>query len=156
MYIKVHKIIMYVIDIQVTINMSKQMLIFLLTMSLLCISYEENQSLHYFYQNYVTQKSEHYLVKWKAWQFLSLLGLFGTISNSFLMYIFYSERKIMATSVNAMICMDTLYRLVYATVSIQWRTYNMVQEQTLFHGWLDRDQVEWLARLSRSFFQLLK
>ena len=134
--------------------MSRKMVIFLLTMSLLTISYEDNPSLPYLNQKDIKQKSEHYLVKWKAWQFLSFLGLFGTISNSFLLYIFHSERKFMATSVNAMICMDTLYRLVYATVSIHWRTYNMVQEQTLFHSWMDRDQVDYSIGLSR-FFKII-
>ena len=140
--------------IPVSLNMSWKMVIFLLIMSLLTISYEENQSLPYFNQKDKKQKSEHYLVKWKAWQFLSLLGLFGTISNSFLLYIFHSERKFMATSVNAMICMDTLYRLVYATVSIHWRTYNMVQEQTLFQGWMDRDQVDYSMGVSK-FFKII-
>ena len=89
------------------------------------------------------KKYDHSLVTWKAWQLLSLVGLFGTMLNSFLLYIFYSERNIMASSVNSMIYMNTVYRLIYSTVSIHWRTYNMVMHQTLFNTWFERDQVKY-------------
>ena len=85
------------------------------------------------------KQSEHYLVSWNAWQSLSVLGILGTFSNSLLIYTFYSEPN-MATSVNAMIFMDTLYRLLYANI-IHWRTYNMVHETTMLSAWLSREEV---------------
>ena len=48
----------------------------------------------------------------------------------------------MATSVNAMIFMETVYRLVYATTCMHWRTYNMVKDITLFSYWLNKEEVE--------------
>ena len=110
-------------------------------MSLLKVSHENNHSIDFLYVKDNKVENDHYLVKWKAWQFLSVVGLFGTFFNIFLLYVFYSERKMMTTSVNAMIIMDTVYRLIYCIICIQWRTYNMVQNQTLFEGWMDRDQV---------------
>jgi hypothetical protein len=59
-----------------------------------------------------------------------------------LIYTFVTEQN-MATSVNTMIFMDTVYRLVYATISMHWRTYNMVTKTPLFSGWLSRDQVRY-------------
>ena len=94
---------------------------------------------HSIYQ--ITKQSEHYLVKWKAWQTLSFLGWGGTFSNTLLIYTFYSQSN-MATSVNAMIFMETVYRLVYATTTVHWRTYNMVQDTTLFSNWLTKEMVK--------------
>ena len=94
---------------------------------------------HSIYQR--TIQSEHYLVKWKAWQTLSFLGWVGIFSNTLLIYTFYSQSN-MATSVNAMIFMETVYRLVYATTTVHWRTYNMVQDTTLFSNWLTKENVK--------------
>ena len=135
--------------------MRKKKLILILVLSLLTLSYEENKKITNFYHSNIKPKSEHYLVKWKAWQILSVVGMFGTISNSFLLFIFYSERKLLVTSVNVMICMDTLYRLVYATITIHWRTHNMVQDKTMFHHWLGREQVECLLRAGVETFLIL-
>ena len=90
---------------------------------------------------FIKSKSKHYLVEWKAWQILSCIGIFGTFSNAFLLQTFYLERKVLASSVNAMVCMDTIYRLLYSTLSIHWRTYNMVFDETLFHGLIGKEMV---------------
>ena len=118
---------------------------FIVVLLILFISmtYEEKEPTLYLHYQDNKHKYDHFLVKWKAWQLLSLVGLFGTMLNSFLLYIFYSERNIMASSVNSMIYMNTVYRLIYSTVSIHWRTYNMVRHQTLFNTWFDRDQVNY-------------
>ena len=86
------------------------------------------------------QGQDHHLVQWGAWHFQSLLGCFGTLLNSFLLYIFYSERQVLASSVNAMIAMDTLYRILY-TLVIQWRSYNLTSRRGLLAGLgITRDQ----------------
>ena len=74
----------------------------------------------------VENKSDHYLVHTYWWQALSGLGVVGTILNSFLLHTFFIERKGMATSVNAMICCDTLHRMIYSAICIHWRTCNMI------------------------------
>ena len=86
-------------------------------------------------------KSDHFIVKHFGWQSLSGFGIVGTVLNSFLLYTFYSERKALATSVNAMICAETLHRMIYATISVHWRTYNMVMEEPLFHQYLGKHKV---------------
>ena len=118
----------------------------LLIISLINQSSETNNSL-----KYIPKQSEHYLVKWSAWQSLSVLGLIGIFSNTILIYTFYSEQN-MATSVNAMICMETVYRLVYATTIMHWRNYNMVNDKTLFSNWFSKEKVELCNILSHSLF----
>ena len=113
-------------------NMMKRIEI-LLVLSLINPTLETNNTL--------PNQSEHYLVKWNAWQSLSVLGFVGTLSNTLLIYTFYSQPN-MATSVNAMIFMETVYRLVYATTCMHWRTYNMVMESTLFSYWLTKEEVK--------------
>ena len=105
---------------------------FIVVLLILFISmtYEEKEPTLYLHYQDNKHKYDHFLVKWKAWQLLSFVGLFGTFSNSFLLYIFYSERNMMASSVNIMICMNTVYRLLYSMVGIHWRTYNMVRRGT--------------------------
>jgi hypothetical protein len=123
--------------------MQKKLCILVLLLALLSLSSETNHSatLTYSPDKQKTKKQEHFLVKYGAWQSLSVLGLLGTVSNGFLLNTFYSERKSMATSVNAMICMDTLFRLLYATIGIHWRTYNMLYHQPLFQALWGREQV---------------
>ena len=36
---------------------------------------------------------QHWLHRWRSWQSLSALGVCGSIANSFLLFIFYSEMK---------------------------------------------------------------
>ena len=86
-------------------------------------------------------KSDHFIVKYYGWQSLSGFGIVGTVLNSFLLHTFYIERKALATSVNAMICAETLHRMIYATISVHWRTYNMVMEEPLFHQYLGTHKV---------------
>ena len=78
--------------------MMKNIEIFLV-LSLINPTLETNQTL--------PRQSEHYLVKWNAWQSLSVLGFVGTLSNTLLIYTFYTQPN-MATSVNAMIFMEDL------------------------------------------------
>ena len=107
----------------------------LLILSFINSSFESNHSL-----KYIPKQSDHYLVKWNAWQSLSILGFVGTFSSTLLIYTFYSDPN-MATSVNAMIFMEFVYRLIY-TITIHWRTYIMVQERALFSYWLSREEVQ--------------
>ena len=65
----------------------------------------------------------------------------GIADNTLLIYTFYSQPN-MATSVNAMIFMETVYRLVYATTCMHWRTYNMVKDSTMFSYWLTKEEVK--------------
>ena len=55
--------------------------------------------------NYHTQKSRlhlhHHLDA--MWPLQSLIGILGTLLNSFLAYVFYHERQALSTSVNMMI-----------------------------------------------------
>ena len=81
----------------------------------------------------------HKLVDFKGWQLLSLVGVVGTCSNLLVLHFFYSEPN-MATSVNAMIFMETIYRVGY-TLTIQWRTFNIVHEHTLLSHWFTREKV---------------
>ena len=87
-------------------------------------------------------KSDHFIVTHFGWQSLSGFGIVGTALNSFLLYTFYGERKALATSVNAMICAETLHRMIYSTISVHWRTYNMVMENPLFHQYLGKQKVK--------------
>ena len=119
-------------------RMGRKLFVCVLIMSLCTLAEEKKVSLVFLDQQ--RHRKEHFLVTWGAWQCLSGLGVFGTISNSFLLYVFYSERKLMATSVNALICMETMYRLAY-TIIIHWRTYNLVHNTTLFNEWLGLEMV---------------
>ena len=121
--------------------MGRTIFLVLTTISLLTLTSEQNTTPSCTIHENMTNKSEHYLVKWKAWQFLSFVGLFGTISHLFLIYTFYKKRRFLATSVNTMVCMDTLYRLTYATVAVHWRTFNMVSDETVFQHWLGQENV---------------
>ena len=86
-----------------------------------------------------SKREVHLLVEYKGWQCLSFLGLLGTCANLLLIGFFYSEPS-MATSVNSMIFMETIYRVAY-TLTIQWRTFNIVQDETLFTTFLTREEV---------------
>ena len=123
--------------------MQKNLYMLLLLLALVSLSSENNHSatLRYSPDKQKRKNQEHFLVKYGAWQSLSVLGLLGTLSNAFLLKTFYSERQSMVTSVNAMICMDTLYRLLYATIGIHWRTFNMLYQQPLFQAFWGKDQV---------------
>ena len=123
--------------------MQKNLYILLLLLALVSLSSENNHSatLRYSPDKQKRKNQEHFLVKYGAWQSLSVLGLLGTVSNAFILNTFYSERHSMVTSVNAMICMDTLFRLLYATIGIHWRTYNMLYRQPLFQAFWAKDQV---------------
>ena len=83
----------------------------------------------------------HPTVSYHGWQLLSCVGFFGTTINSFLLHSFYSERKVLATSVNCMICTETFHRILYSTVSVHWRTYNMIMDQPLFGSIMGKNWV---------------
>jgi hypothetical protein len=102
-------------------------------------TYEKNNPIKHNTTETIEKLTEHYLVKWKAWQALSVLGCLGMPANLLIVYTFYSDPN-MATSVNAMIIRGTLYSLVYTNI-MHWRTYNLVQETTLFSSWFTREQV---------------
>ena len=122
----------------------------LLVLLLLSPTFEKNPSLKNTTKEKIEKHSDHFLVKWKAWQALSIMGCVGTLSNTLLIYTFYSVPN-MATSVNAMIFMESVYELVYTTI-MYWRTYNMVQDKTLFSDWITREQVEFIFASEKSRF----
>ena len=37
--------------------------------------------------------------------------------------------------------METVYRLVYCMVGVQWKSYNMIAEKNLLHHFMDREEV---------------
>ena len=105
------------------------------------------------------EENSHYVVIWNfdkkkedisgsqfiqdcfGWHILSGVGLLGTLSHLFLMHCFYAERTVLATSVNAMICMDTLHKLIYASIIVHWRNYAMVSGKPIFEEWLGKSNV---------------
>ena len=121
--------------------MRKACLLFSLIFCIISISSEDKQSLLNYMSPDGKSKTDHYLVKWKAWQSLSIFGILGTFSNVFLLFMFYSERAHRATAVNAMMFLESSYRVGHSLV-LHWRNYNMVHNHTLFHGWLDTEQVK--------------
>ena len=76
-----------------------------------------------------------------GWHILSGVGLLGTFSNLFLMHCFYAERSVLATSVNAMICMETLHKVIYSSIIVHWRNYTMVSGKPIFEEWLGTSNV---------------
>ena len=76
-----------------------------------------------------------------GWHILSGVGVLGTLSHLFLMHCFYAESTVLATSVNAMICMDTLHKLIYASIIVHWRNYAMVSGKPIFEEWLGKSNV---------------
>ena len=111
----------------------------LVMLLLTSLTTQENNTLHYI--NKEDREVVHYLVKWKAWHLTTFFGLFGIFSNLFLLYTFYVERQYLASSVNTMICMDTLYRFVYSTFAIHWRNYNMTHQEGLLSMFWSREKV---------------
>ena len=85
------------------------------------------------------QGNRHFLVELGAWQSLVFLEAFGIISNSFIVYSFYTDRNVL-TSVNSMILMETTYRLGYNFLTL-WRTNNMVMKDHMLSLWLNREEV---------------
>ena len=92
-------------------------------------------------------KDKHYLVAWRVWHLQSLLAIFVTFANTFLLFIFYSERAVLASSVNAMIFAETVHRILYtdghagrllytATLCIHWRTVILTSSRGLFSSLL--------------------
>ena len=79
-----------------------------------------------------------------GWHLLSVVGMIGTVSNLFLLHCFYTERAVLATSVNAMICMDTLHKVVYSAVIVHWRNYVMIGRYPVFQEWLGNRNVRYL------------
>ena len=37
--------------------------------------------------------------------------------------------------------METVYRLLYSLIGVQWKSYNMIAKQNLLHFILDREEV---------------
>ena len=92
------------------------------------------------HSNSSSHHEEHVLSRWGAWQGLSFIGCVGIFSNTVLLHTMYVEPN-MATPVNAMILMETIYRTGY-NVFILWRTFNLASGSTLFGKWLNREQVK--------------
>lgn len=90
------------------------------------------------------------------WPLHSLTGLIGSLLNIFVLYIFISDRQTLTTSINCMIwyiefpqCwslllssrMDTLFRLLYSSVAVHWRSYLMYFRRTLLQDLLSFETV---------------
>ena len=94
-----------------------------------------------------------------AWSCLPVFGFCGTLLNSFVLYIGYSERQTFIRPVNAMIwsvkhfkisylllCMNTFermeafYRLLLSALSVPWRSYIMAQDAQLFNFLWSKDE----------------
>ena len=58
------------------------------------------------------------------------------IWDNFLIFTFYSQRRVLATSVNAMVVMDTLYRLTYATVAANRMDFDLSSD-IFISQWFD-------------------
>ena len=83
------------------------------------------------------------------WPLQSLTGLVGSVLNIFVLYIFISDRQTLTTSINLMIwsvsrvevdntsdllfMMDTLFRLLYSSLALHWRSYLMYYRTSLLH-----------------------
>lgn len=37
--------------------------------------------------------------------------------------------------------METVYRLLYSLIAVQWKSYNMIAEKNLLHFFMDREEV---------------
>ena len=90
------------------------------------------------------QSGSHLIHDIYGWHLLSAVGVIGTASNLFLLHCFYTERAVLATSVNAMICMDTLHKVVYSAVIVHWRNYVMIGRYPVFQEWLGNRNVRYL------------
>ena len=60
--------------------------------------------------NIYQKKSYHRMAL--AWAFNSIFGLIGTVLNSFILYMFYTERRTFIKPINAMIWYNCLYDLI--------------------------------------------
>ena len=40
-----------------------------------------------------------------------------------------------------MLRMETIYRLLYSVIGVQWRSYNMMAQYNLLHYFMDRELV---------------
>ena len=105
-----------------------------------------------------------------AWSCLPVFGFCGTLLNSFVLYIGYSERQTFIKPVNAMIwsvkhfknsytilCMNTfdrmeaLYRLLLSALSVPWRSYIMAQDVQLFSFLWTKDEECFYANIFYTF-----
>ena len=94
---------------------------------------------------YPDKPKQHYLSTYKAWQSLSVLGVVGTASNLLLLHTFYSEREILASSVNVLIYMDCCHKLLYSALMVPWRNYNMIYREPLFISILGLHEVIYIC-----------
>ena len=83
------------------------------------------------------------------WPLQSVTGVVGSVLNIFVLYIFISDRQTLTTSINLMIwsvsrvevdntsdllfMMDTLFRLLYSSLALHWRSYLMYYRTSLLH-----------------------
>ena len=83
------------------------------------------------------------------WTLQSFWGLMGTFLNTLIVYVLYTERRAMATSVNMIIMsvsdiemkylnnisflrIDQMYRIFYCAILVPWRSYLMYFRAPLF------------------------
>ena len=80
------------------------------------------------------------------WCLHPLLGLLGTIANSFVLYMFYIERDTFINSINVMIWMETIYRLIISAILIPWKSLLMGTNYTLFSSFMSYKMVVSLTK----------
>ena len=111
---------------------------------------EENANLSY---NTMTVMEKRQMSRHKTlnilWTLQSFWGLMGTFLNTLIVYVLYTERRAMATSVNMIImsvsdiemkylnnisCLriDQMYRIFYCAILVPWRSYLMYFRAPLF------------------------
>ena len=66
------------------------------------------------------------------WCLHPILGILGTSTNSFVLYMVYIERNTFISSINVMLWMETIYRLIISGVLIPWKSLLMGTNYTLF------------------------
>ena len=75
------------------------------------------------------------------WCLHPILGAIGTTTNSFVLYMFYIERHTFINSINVMIWMETIYRLIISAILIPWKSLLMGTNYTLFSFFISHKMV---------------
>ena len=117
------------------------LLIFLLTPSKQVMFTKANSNISLLLPTNLPVKANHMIVENFGWHALSGVGIVGTVANVLIIHTFYAERVVITSSVNAMIIMESLHRVVYGAVTVHWRNYNMVMDTPLLGSWIGDAEV---------------
>ena len=89
--------------------------------------------------NETSNKSDHKMSI--AWSLHPIIGIVGTVLNSFVLYMFVRERQNMISLINLLILLDTLYRLAISLVGVPWKGFLLATDSYLFSPWLLSNQM---------------